>query len=452
MVCLIQKTITGRFIYGEEWMNMTKKARFIETLDALSSDKKKEITDFFTKHPNYENHIDWNSKSLTYHDFEEVFTLAENSSRSIRRKAKTDPRLLFTKHNCEIIRQTDDFLIVVPLDWECAVFFDSFECGGEGARWCIGNSDDAAHWNNYLANNNVFFLIFFTNKHLVFGRKIIIQYRVKDNKYTLWLQNDTRSHGVSNIFKTSNISIEFIQERAEWLLGRIWSKDYLFDGSKLVKCYINYGTIDIPAAITIIEKDAFSDCRKINKIIVEQQNPRFIDVDGILFDKVENRIVCYPAEKKDACYMIPAGVISIGDWAFSGCESLTAINIPDSVIFIGDGAFYRCNSLAALNILDSVTSIGDYAFLGCESLTAINIPNSVAPIGDFAFLGCKNLTAIDIPNSVAPIGIFAFFGCKVLQPSIFLKVLLQFRLKKHMGKIIFYGLMIGLYFYTIFIL
>jgi hypothetical protein len=160
-------------------MDMTKKARFIENLDTLSAEEKRKITDFFTKHPNYENRIDWNNTSLTYRDFEKVLSLAESSSRSVKRKAKTDPRLLFEKHNCEIIRQTGDFLIVVPLDWECAVFFNSFDCGGEGARWCIGESDDASQWNSYLAKKNVFLLIFFVNKHPAFERKIIIQYHVK---------------------------------------------------------------------------------------------------------------------------------------------------------------------------------------------------------------------------------------------------------------------------------
>ena len=42
---------------------------------------------------------------------------------------------------------------------------------------------------------------------------------------------------------------------------------------------------------------------------------------------------------------IPNSVTSIGDWAFFGCTSLTAINIPNSVTTIGDGAFSDCPSL-----------------------------------------------------------------------------------------------------------
>ena len=39
------------------------------------------------------------------------------------------------------------------------------------------------------------------------------------------------------------------------------------------------------------------------------------------------------------------GGTSIGNWAFSGCTSLTSIEIPDSVISIGEDAFYNCTGL-----------------------------------------------------------------------------------------------------------
>ena len=47
-----------------------------------------------------------------------------------------------------------------------------------------------------------------------------------------------------------------------------------------------------------------------------------------------------------------------------------------------------------------VTTIGESAFSLCNSLTSITIPNSVTTIGEWAFSLCNSITSITIPNSV----------------------------------------------------
>ena len=74
---------------------------------------------------------------------------------------------------------------------------------------------------------------------------------------------------------------------------------------------------------------------------------------------------------EDGVCVIPEGVTSIGDYAFSWCESLTSVQIPEGVTSIGNGAFYDCKSLTSVQIPEGVTSIGDDAFRCCESLTSI---------------------------------------------------------------------------------
>ena len=64
-------------------------------------------------------------------------------------------------------------------------------------------------------------------------------------------------------------------------------------------------------------------------------------------------------------------VTTIGDWAFDGRSSLSAVTIPDSVTTIGDWAFEGCSSLSDVTIPDSVTEIGYGAFEDCDSLKTV---------------------------------------------------------------------------------
>ena len=72
---------------------------------------------------------------------------------------------------------------------------------------------------------------------------------------------------------------------------------------------------------------------------------------------------------------IPEGVTSIGDFAFSGCSSMTSITIPDSVKSIGDSAFEWCTGLTSIEIPEGVTSIGEFVFFSCHKLTEVFLEN-----------------------------------------------------------------------------
>ncbi len=79
-------------------------------------------------------------------------------------------------------------------------------------------------------------------------------------------------------------------------------------------------------------------------------------------------------------------VTSIGDYAFSGCSSLTSITIGDGVASIGGYAFFGCSSLTSITIPDSVTSIGSQAFAYCTSLTAVTFLGDAPKAGGQVFI------------------------------------------------------------------
>ena len=81
----------------------------------------------------------------------------------------------------------------------------------------------------------------------------------------------------------------------------------------------------------------------------------------------------------------------IGDYAFSGCSSLTSLTLPSSVTSIGGHAFAWCSGLTSLTLPSSVTSIGGHAFESCSGLTSLTLPSSVTEIDRSAFERCNNL-------------------------------------------------------------
>ena len=167
--------------------------------------------------------------------------------------------------------------------------------------------------------------------------------------------------------------------------------------------------ISIPKSVICLNKNPFSDW----KGVLECLSPNFIYEDDVLFNKDKSKIVSFRNQKIES-YIIPDSVTSIGDYAFSGCSSLSNIVIPDSVTDIGKCAFSHCSSLSNIVIPDSVTSIGNDAFLRCSSLSNIVISDSVTSIGNGAFLGCSSLSNIVIPDSVTSIGNYAFSDCSSL--------------------------------------
>ena len=91
-------------------------------------------------------------------------------------------------------------------------------------------------------------------------------------------------------------------------------------------------------------------------------------------------------------------VETIGEYAFSACTNLEAVNMP-KVVTIGEYAFCEYNKGTKLTSLDlpNATTIGVCAFANSSMLTSVNIPQ-VVTIGESAFYGC-DLRTLDFPEA-----------------------------------------------------
>ena len=174
-------------------------------------------------------------------------------------------------------------------------------------------------------------------------------------------------------------------------------------------------SITIPNSVECIGKSAFSGCDSLKAIHISDLAAWCnISFDDYFSQPLNNAHQLYLNGEEITDLVIPDGVTSIGEYAFSGCKNLTSVTLPNSVRSIGASAFNGCSSLTAIDIPNSVTSIGASAFKSCRSLTSVTIPNRVDSIGDDVFAWCGSLTSVTIPKSVTKIGKRAFGFCESL--------------------------------------
>lgn len=236
-----------------------------------------------------------------------------------------------------------------------------------------------------------------------------------------------------------DISVEIPAEIEGYPVTRVASRAFnLCTGLTLVT---------IPDSVENIEGGAFYACSSLFAVSVDENNPYYSDIDGVLFNIDKSELIHYPSGRTEESYVIPDSVSCIKGYAFNSCLNLNSVTIPDSVANIENRGFYVCYSLTCISvnennsgysdidgilfnkdkselinypagraensyiIPDSVATIEEFAFCQCSALTSVTIPESVTSLKSGAFSRCSGLTSIIIPDSVISIGEAAFFVC-----------------------------------------
>ncbi len=151
--------------------------------------------------------------------------------------------------------------------------------------------------------------------------------------------------------------------------------------------------IKLPKSVISVSGAAFAIHENV-KFEVDKGNPKYYVQDNCLIEAGSKKLV-----RGNSNSIIPEGILSIGEFAFSYCKNLKPPLIPNSVTSVGRRAFYSCEGLTSLALPEFLRSIGDEAFWSCKNLKKLNIPMRVADIGVNPFLECEQIKVeVDINN------------------------------------------------------
>ena len=222
-------------------------------------------------------------------------------------------------------------------------------------------------------------------------------------------------------------------------------------------------SVTIPDSVTSIDSSAFWDCSSLTSVHITDLTAWM----NIKFENASSNPLYYGADlylngSSVTDLVIPAGMTSIGSFAFYNYDALTSVTIGDGVTSIGENAFSGCDNLeitintddkylyskdgttillcdssvTSVTIPENVASINYGAFACCRNvetietgdtlmslsglpitsaLKSITIGNGVTSINEDRFKNCSNLESVTIGNSVMSIGSDAFTNCSNLE-------------------------------------
>lgn len=216
-------------------------------------------------------------------------------------------------------------------------------------------------------------------------------------------------------------------------------REYALNCDSVVK------VINIGADVLDIDSKAFYSCWALERVEVDENNPNYCDVDGVLYSKDMKRIIYYPCNhdeylrqkygyesesyrsesteqyiKDIQTYVVPSTVETIGELCFA-YANLREIYLPEGLKTIEALGVFKIHEprdqWGNTPSLDNVYSykpnepVLDSHFTSKEDLGKIynSLPDGLEYIGSDAFSYNQELSYLYIPDSVTYIGHHAFW-------------------------------------------
>ena len=211
-----------------------------------------------------------------------------------------------------------------------------------------------------------------------------------------------------------------------------------------LNCDDKIKTINIGPNVEFVDTKAFYSCRALQNIEVDENNPNYCDVDGVLYNKDKTEILCYPCdhdeylrqkygyekelykdevtpeyEKDIQTYVVPSSVEKIDEMCFN-YANLRVIYLPEGLKTIETLSIFklheRKNEWETTPSLTDIYSykadgVSDTHFTNQKTLGEVykSLPEGLEYIGSDAFSYNQAMSYVYIPDSVKYIGHHAFW-------------------------------------------
>ncbi len=211
-----------------------------------------------------------------------------------------------------------------------------------------------------------------------------------------------------------------------------------------LNCDDKIRTVRIGANVEFVDTKSFYSCWALQNIEVDENNPNYCDVDGVLYNKDKTEILCYPCdhdeylrqkygyekelykdevtpeyEKDIQTYVVPSTVEKIDEMCFN-YANLRVIYLPEGLKTIETLAVFKLHERAdQWSTTPSLTNVYSYKsdkvtdthFTSEKALGEVynSLPEGLQFIGSDAFSYNQALSYVYIPKSVTYIGHHAFW-------------------------------------------
>ena len=215
-------------------------------------------------------------------------------------------------------------------------------------------------------------------------------------------------------------------------------------GSYVLNCDEKVQVITIGAGVEKVDSKAFYSCWALREIRVDENNPNYCDVDGVLYNKDKTELICRPcdhdtylAEKygyaeydnngwrievaaedpryeqyvKDVMtFVVPSTVKTVGEMSFN-YANMRNVYLPEGLKTIETLAFFEIPLLENVYSYRTESAVEDSHYVSDEALGTVynSLPEGLEYIGSDAFSYNREMKYMYIPSSVKYIGHNAFW-------------------------------------------